>query len=99
MINDDEIFTINLRFAGQIFPLRIKRKDEGKFRRAAKFIDEIVQKYQSNFSHHGPKDWMGMALVEITVSLIEKMDDNSVEEINEELRDLTVILDNFAQEL
>lgn len=46
----DEHFIVNLRVANEIYPLRIKREDEEKYRKAASKIDYQLGQYKQNFT-------------------------------------------------
>lgn len=47
-MNDDK-FLINLRVDGRTFPLRVMRSEEWAFRKAAKIIDDKLNRYKIAF--------------------------------------------------
>jgi cell division protein ZapA len=65
----DEHFIINLRIADTKYPLRIKRKDEEVFRRAAAEIDYKLSQYKSYFASDDShtlqhSDYMAMTTIQ-----------------------------------
>lgn len=91
----DEIFTIHLNVADRQYPLKIKRKDEGKLRAAAKLINEKVLNYKKAFSEGETRDFLAMAAVQLVVKLMELEKDKSVDPLFEMLRDLDQDLSDF----
>ncbi len=92
---DEELFTIHLNVADRQYPLRIKRKDEGKMRAAAKMINGKVLQYKKAFSEGETRDFLAMAAVQLVVKLIELENDKNVDPIFEVLRDLDQELSEF----
>lgn len=92
---DDELFTIHLNVADRQYPLRIKRKDEGVVRAAAKLINEKMLSYRKVFSEGETRDFLAMASVQLVVKLLNMENEKSVDASYEILRDLDKELSDF----
>jgi len=64
-----EEFKIQLRVADKVYPIFIKRSEEGLYRKAAKAINDKIFRYSSRFTgtELGTKDFLSMAAVHISV--------------------------------
>lgn len=90
----DSKFHIKLQIVGRYYPLVIERKDEEKFRKAAKLINEKVAQYKQRYKDKDIQDFLSMAALQIVLKGIEceeKGDQtplmNMVQDLNDELKD------------
>ncbi|MDR2954817.1 MAG: cell division protein ZapA [Prevotella sp.] len=72
----DEHLIINLRVADKRYPLRIKRKDEEVYRKAAIEIDYKLGQYKSYFTDDSPQalqdiDYMAMTAIQAVADKVE----------------------------
>ncbi len=72
----DEKFIINLRVADTRYPLRVKRKDEEIYRKAADEIDYKLGQYKNYFTGHGSRslhnsDYMAMTAIQAVAEKVE----------------------------
>ena len=93
----DEKFNIHLNVAGKYYPLRILRKDEEKFRKAAKLITDKVLKYRESYSEGEERDYLAMAAVDLVSELVDLKNKKDINPIVEELRDLNAELEDFLR--
>lgn len=91
----EEKFNIHLNVAGKYYPIRIMRKDEAKFRQAAKLITDKVLKYRESYSEGEERDYIAMAAIHLVSELVELKDQKDINPVVEGLRDLNAELDNF----
>ncbi len=91
----DERFNIKLQVAGKYYPLTILRSDEEKIRKAAKLINEKVERYKDNFEAGDKADYLAMAAVQLVTQLIELQDKTNVNPIMDTLRELDNELSDF----
>ncbi|WP_280645364.1 MULTISPECIES: cell division protein ZapA [unclassified Dysgonomonas] len=72
----DEHLIINLRVADTRYPLRIKRRDEEVFRKAADEIDYKLGQYKNYFTGSGAQalqnsDYMAMTAIQAVAEKVE----------------------------
>lgn len=88
---DDEL-AINITIAERRYPMRIKRSDEEKIRKAAKIINERITQYQERYNGKDNQDFLAMSAIQFVVQVLDLMNEKDVNpmieqvtEINEEL--------------
>jgi len=88
----DSKFHIKLQIVGRYYPLVIERKDEEKFRKAAKLINEKVAQYKQRYKDKDIQDFLSMASLQFVLKeldLEDKIDDTplitAIEELSDEL--------------
>ncbi|MGV8094130.1 MAG: cell division protein ZapA [Mangrovibacterium sp.] len=89
----DEL-SINININGRIYPLRIDRKQEEKYRKAAKMINDIVLEYKKKYVNQDAQDFLAMTAFQLVLKNLEmeeKADESPVLEelklLNEQLSD------------
>lgn len=96
----DEHFIINLRVADTKYPLRIKRKDEEVFRKAAAEIDYKLSQYKNYFASddsHTLQDSDYMAMTTIQAVTEQKEQEMRVSLFESEIKRLIGELDNYLR--
>ena len=90
----DEILSINITIAQRQYPMRIKRSEEEKIRKAAKIINERILQYQQRYSGKDNQDCLAMATLQFVIQIMDFMDKSDsdqsmkqIEEINDQLSD------------
>lgn len=73
----DEHLIISLRVADMRYPLKIKRKDEEIFRKAATEIDQRISQYRRSFTNSSnqplrPIDYMAMTAIQSVSEKVEQ---------------------------
>lgn len=97
---ENEYFTINLRVADTRYPLRIKREEEEKFRKAANEIDYKLSQYKGYFTDRSSqplldKDYMAMTAIQAVAEKVEEeMRGDSFEK---KIKELTNKLDDYLK--
>ncbi len=84
----DDKLSIRVNVADRYYPLRIKREDEERIRRAAKMINEKVLQYKQHYSDKDHQDFLGMAALQFVIKLLEleeKQNDAPIIEMAREL--------------
>lgn len=96
-MNEDLI--ISLRVADTRYPLKIKRKDEEVYRRAAEEIDYKLGQYKNYFTGGSQSlrevDYMAMAAIQVVAGKAEH--EMRAEEFESRLRDYIKELDEYLQ--
>jgi len=88
----DEELAINITIAERRYPMRIKRSEEEKIRKAAKIINERILLYQQRYTGKDNQDLMAMSALQFAIQVLEMMEKTDVdpvfmqiEELNEQL--------------
>ncbi len=89
----DEL-SINIAINGRIYPLRIDRRQEERYRKAAKMINDIVLEYKKKYVNQDTQDYLAMTAFQFVLKNLdveEKADETPVLEelrlLNEQLSD------------
>lgn len=88
----DEELSINVTIADRRYPMRIKRSEEEKIRKAAKIINERILQYQQRYSGKDNQDCLAMSALQFVIQVMETMEQSNIspfikqiEEINDQL--------------
>jgi cell division protein ZapA len=71
----NDTLSINIKIDNRIYPLVVSRKDEERFRNAAKKLNEVVQSYRNDYPDKDSQDILAMTafmLVHNNVTMQEK---------------------------
>lgn len=77
MPNNEDKLVIKLMVGNQLYPISVRREQEEVFRRAAKDINEKLQKYQTTYPNQGYEKYMSIALLDFAVRALQIEKDNS----------------------
>lgn len=77
MPNNEDKLVIKLMVGNQLYPISVRRDQEEVFRRAAKDINEKLQKYQTTYPNQGYEKYMSIALLDFAVRTLQIEKDNS----------------------
>ena len=88
----DEELSINVTIADRRYPMRIKRNEEEKIRKAVKIINERILQYQQRYSGKDNQDCLAMSALQFVIQVIDTMEQSNIspivkqiEEINDQL--------------
>ncbi len=86
--------SINININGRVYPLRIDRRQEEKYLKAAKMINDIVLEYKKKYVNQDAQDYLAMTAFQLVLKSLEieeKADETPVLEelklLNEQLSD------------
>jgi Cell division protein ZapA. len=96
----DEHFIINLRVADKKYPLKIKRKDEEVYRKAADEIDYKLGQYKNYFTGSGMQplqdsDYMAMTAIQAVAEKVEYQ--LQAESFETKIKELTRELESYLR--
>lgn len=77
MPNNEDKLVIKLMVGNQLYPISVRRDQEEVFRKAAKDINEKLQKYQTTYPNQGYEKYMSIALLDFAVRALQIEKDNS----------------------
>ena len=80
---------IKLMIGNQIYPISVKREQEEIFRKAAKDINEKLQRYQTTYPNQGYEKYMSIALLDFAVKVLQLENSNETAPFNKTLEQLT----------
>jgi hypothetical protein len=88
----DEELSINVTIADRRYPMRIRRSEEEKIRKAVKIINERILQYQQRYSGKDNQDCLAMSALQFVIQVIDTMEQSNsnpivkqIEEINDQL--------------
>ena len=94
----DEL-SINITIADRRYPMRIKRSEEEKIRKAAKIINERLLQYQERYVGKDNQDFLAMSAVQFVVQVLDLMNDTDKNPIIEQLAQMNEELNNYLSKV
>ena len=93
----DEQLSIKVQIAERFYPLKIKRTDEEKIRKAAKLINDKVLQYKQRYTDKDTQDFVTMAALQFVINLLDCEQQQNVVSLEKELVDLNSELDQLLK--
>ena len=93
----DEQLSIKVQIAERFYPLKIKRTDEEKIRKAARLINDKVLQYKQRYTDKDTQDFMAMAALQFVINLLDCEQQQNVVSLEKELNDLSAELDQILE--
>jgi len=90
----DEL-SINININGRIYPLKIDRRQEEKYRKAAKMINDIVLEYKKKYVNQDAQDFLAMTAFQFVLKNLEIEEKADETPLLEELRLLDEQLSDY----
>ncbi len=94
----EDMLSIKVQIAERFYPLKIKRHDEEKIRKAARLINDKVLQYKQRYTDKDTQDFMAMAALQFVINLIDCEQQQNVVSLEEELGSLSSELDELLKE-
>ena len=91
----EEQLSIKVQIAERFYPLKIKRKDEEKIRKAARLINDRVLQYKQRYTDKDTQDFIAMAALQFVINLMDCEQQQNVVSLEKELVDLSSELDEL----
>ena len=92
------MLSIKVQIAERFYPLKIKRQDEEKIRKAARLINDKVLQYKQRYTDKDPQDFMAMAALQFVISLLDCEQQQNVVSLEKELGILSSELDELLKQ-
>ncbi len=86
----EDKLSIKVSIADKLYPMRVRREDEERYRKAAKMINEKLLKYKQTFKDSSEKDFLAMVSLHFATNYLlmeEKIDQTPVIDKLNELND------------
>jgi cell division protein ZapA len=94
---NDDMLSIKVQVAERFYPLKIKRQDEEKIRKAARLINDKVLQYKQRYTDKDTQDFMAMAALQFVINLLDCEQQQNVVSLEKELGVLTSELDELLK--
>ena len=91
----EEQLSIKVQIAERFYPLKIKRKDEEKIRKAARLINDRILQYKQRYTDKDTQDFIAMAALQFVINLLDCEQQQNVVSLEKELVDLSSELDEL----
>ncbi|MCK4745923.1 MAG: cell division protein ZapA [Bacteroidales bacterium] len=92
-----EQLSIKVQIAERFYPLKIKRTDEEKIRKAARLINDKVLQYKQRYTDKDTQDFIAMAALQFVINLQDCEQQQNVVSLEEELGILSSELDDLLK--
>ncbi len=93
----DDQLSIKVQIAERFYPLKIKRKDEEKIRKAARLINDKILQYKQRYTDKDTQDFVAMAALQFVINLLDCEQQQNVVSLEEELDVLSSELDELLK--
>ncbi len=95
---ENKKLSINIKIDGRNFPLTIDRKDEERYRLAAKMVNETIHKFRNEFGEIESQQIMSMTAFQIALNNTELQNRNDTSLFIDELKNLNDDISDFLKE-
>ena len=93
----EDMLSIKVQIAERFYPLKIKRQDEEKIRKAARLINEKVLQYKQRYTDKDTQDFMAMAALQFVISLNDCEQQQNVVSLEKELQSISSELEEILK--
>jgi cell division protein ZapA (FtsZ GTPase activity inhibitor) len=90
-----DTLSINIKIDNRIYPLVVSRKDEARYRNAAKKLNEVVATFKVNYPDKDIQDIMAMAAFQFVYSTLVLKENAEQASLVGEIKDLNDDIDDF----
>ena len=94
----DNDFRINIKIDGRNYPLTINRRDEERYRKAAKFVNETIGEFRKRFQHNDQQDIMAMTAFQAALNYSILQDRQDYSQFIDDIKDLNDDISDFLKE-
>jgi len=90
-----DTLSINIKIDNRIYPLVVSRKDEARYRNAAKKLNEVVATFKVNYPDKDMQDIMAMAAFQFVYTTLVLKENAEEASLVGEIKDLNDDIDDF----
>ena len=90
-----DTLSINIKIDNRIYPLMVNRKDEARYRSAAKKLNEVVASFKVSYPEKDMQDIMAMSAFQFVYSTVVLKEDAEQATLTGEISDLNDDIDDF----
>ena len=90
-----EKLSIKIKIDGREYPLKVARDEEGKYRKAAKTINDTLIQYRQKYSSNNTQDFLAMTAFQFALKNIELEEEVDRSPLFDELKKLDEELSDY----
>jgi cell division protein ZapA len=90
-----DTLSINIKIDNRIYPLVVNRKDEARYRNAARKLNEVVSSFKVNYPDKDMQDIMAMSAFQFVYSTLVLKENAEQATLVGEIKDLNDDIDDF----
>jgi cell division protein ZapA len=90
-----DTLSINIKIDNRIYPLVVNRKDEARYRSAARKLNEVVSSFKVNYPDKDMQDIMAMSAFQFVYSTLVLKENAEQATLVGEIKDLNDDIDDF----
>ena len=94
----DNNFRINIKIDGRNYPLSIDRKDEERYRKAAKVVNETINEFRKRFQNNDQQDIMAMTAFQSALNYTKLEDRQDYAQFIDDIKDINDDISDFLKE-
>jgi cell division protein ZapA (FtsZ GTPase activity inhibitor) len=94
----EDQLSIKVQIAERFYPLKIKRQDEEKIRKAARLINDKVLQYKQRYTDKDAQDFLAMAALQFVINFLDCEQQQNVVSLEKELGTLSNELDELLKQ-
>ncbi len=94
----DEQLSIKVQIAERFYPLKIRRSEEEKIRKAARLINDKVLQYKQRYTDKDAQDFLAMVALQFVINLLDCEEEQNVVSLDQELGVLSSELDDLLKQ-
>ncbi|HNU77179.1 MAG: cell division protein ZapA [Prolixibacteraceae bacterium] len=94
----NDTLSINIKIDSRIYPLVVSRKEEERYRNAAKRVNELVQAFRNDYPDKDSQDFLAMTAFQVAYSNLVMQEKADESPLLGELKDIRDDVDDFLQE-
>lgn len=87
--------SINININGRIYPLRIDRRQEEKYRKAAKLVNDTVLEYKKKYVNQDAQDFLAMTAFQFVLENLKMNEQVDISPVVEELKKIDEHLGDY----
>ncbi len=91
-------FRINIKIDGRNYPLNIDRKDEERYRKAAKIVNETITEFRTRFQNNDQQDIMAMTAFQAALNYNRLQERQDYSQFIDDIKDLNDDISDFLRE-
>lgn len=91
-------FRINIKIDGRNYPLSIDRKDEERYRKAAKIVNETINEFRKRFQNNDQQDIMAMTAFQSALNYSKLEDRQDYSQFIDDIKDLNDDISDFIKD-
>lgn len=94
----DDKLSIRVNIADRYYPLKIKRDEEERIRKAARLINERVLQYKQRYADKDVLDFLAMTALQLVTRMVELEENQDIVPLVESIKELNEELEEYIRE-